>query len=235
MLALEAIPAAKRKERQPNRLSYLRPLNKTVRQRTLAKPSPRLLFSELKHSANGRVTSTEERKRGSRGRGSTPRSAGQFEGRRTRAREQSGSSLSVPEYRQRASQGARGREQHTGGIASQHGRSGQRSESQLVLGRTSNPKTKASHSGSQRSVARGRSRSSSRHRGSATRSRPAHTSTRRPDTRRGRRRTRSKSAINRRRNRRNTEIRPPCPAIAAIVQAVAPPSRLKLRGKQHEY
>lgn len=110
---LEAAAAEKEEEKRPTTPSYLKPLNKIVKEKTLAEPPPRLLMLRKAraktdpYNAAKRRDVAKSRRTASRGRSSTAR--GRFSAKRDRAaRPRSGSTQSVPRYMQET--GGRGRE-----------------------------------------------------------------------------------------------------------------------------
>lgn len=246
LAALEAAAAEEDAKKQPTTLSYLKPLNKSVREKSLAEPPPRLLLlrkakakADTYHDAKRRGRAKGGRTTPSRRRTRSSTARGLFSPNNNRAvRGHSRSSQSVPgNTQQNASRRAPGHMQSTGqsalgrlknsgdGLVWGHGKS---TDQRLK-------KSSSSRSG-QRQPARGRCSTASRSRGAgATRNWLGHVS-------KGRSSRVSKSSSDRRSrkgarrtiSRSSSPSRSTWPAVATIVQAVAPPSRLKLRGNHQE-
>lgn len=213
-LEAAAAVAEEEKKKQATTLSYLKPLNKRVREKTLAEPPPRLLLlRKAKATAYNTAKRTDSAGGGrsaSRGRRTTPRGLLSTSNIRV-ARGHSTGSEGVPGYMRRTNRRAQGRIKSSG----QSGALGHLKNSDDILWGTGK-------SVDQKRTARGRSGPGSRR--GATRVRRGHASKNRGG---GGQHSIKKSA-----KRISRPSSPTWPAMSTIVQAVARPSRLKLRGNR---
>lgn len=245
--ALEAEAAAEEERvKGPSVPSYLKPLDKRVRDKTLAEPPPRLLMARKGNSPRSWSAVSRRRAEGGaegriRGAASSPRSASTPRG-----------SSSVPGYMQRITRSARGGRRPSarrgrsaspwgpakktkGGDVRKRGRSAQRQAlAALARGRSSAEAAGGRmirRSGATTSISLGRRASKGRGSGSIIRRRSVvgrggdggkrHGDGSKSKSGRGRRRGSSAASPR----------RPTWPAMGSIVQVAPPPSRLKLRGK----
>lgn len=245
-LAAEEAAAAEEEEKKKRSttLSYLKPLNKSVREKTLAEPPPRLL---LLRKARAKAGSYNAARRGggaeggggaSRGRSGTPRRLVSANNKRT-VSGHSTSSQSVPGYMgRRTNQRARDAKQQSTG-QSGPGRFKNGGNVPWAPGKGIDQRLQAGSRSGQRRTGRRRTRSGSasrrRVRGGSAKSWQGNGS--KNTSRSGRvnkcrtSRGSSKSARHTNRNRHSSSpSRSTWPAIkmSSIVQAVPPPSRLKL-------
>lgn len=237
LAALEAAAAEEEERKKPTTPSYLTPLNKRVRERTMAEPPPRIVLlrkarakADAYSAVKRRDTSASEGGgTASRGRSATPRRLADANTKRA-ARGTARNSRSVPAYMKRHSRRTPARTHNTG-----HSALGRLKNGGKVLwgpGKSIDKRLEAVGSRSQRRTARGRSSSASRNRGGASRAWRGHVSKGRSSHLNKSRSGRSGSKSARRANRSISPSRSTWPAMSTVVQAVAPPSRLRLRATQ---
>lgn len=234
LAALEAAAAEEEKEKKCTTLSYLRPLNKSVREKTLMEPPPlRLLLRKAKAKAGTYGSATKRSRDDGNGRSRRGRSA-------TTSR---GGFSTSPRGGLYGSSSSRSRNKKNAAARGGHPRSSQsapghvgRTSSRLVrgapqsalgrfktrLGNTTEHRLEAASRSGLRGTVRGRSRSAGRSRAvanAATRNRRGNA------TKRSVIHHSSPSPV---KNGRSAWFRP---TMGTIVQAAAPPSRLALRGR----
>lgn len=265
LAAEEAAAAEEEKKKTPTTLSYLKPLNKIIREKTLAEPPPRLL---LLRKARAKIDTYSVAKRGGdsagrhnrtapRGRSGTPRGLFSTNNNNNNNRvvrgHHSTSSQNVPDYtRRRTTKASRrpraGKQQSigqrtVGRFKNGNGvtrnvpwTSGNSIDQRLKRNSSTNGQRRTRSSSASRTRSRVGAASAERWRGHASKSRPRSSHANKASISNNVGIQRSMSARRGHRNRNRSSASPSplsggrtsWPAMSTIVQAVAPPSRLKL-------